>query len=368
MMSTTDLNVVRLRPRWTAHLRKECPLPSEAACTNVTRPMFPVMHQVIDLAFQTPTLPRLHLRHQSVLSSALHLPAVQQATAQRDRTSPVKVMLHHTEMVRRLARARRLDLQARKARHIPRAELADCGSLASAATRSQNASTPSENYGKLVFMSWTLADSHSNHESEKQYQCQYCPNRFKNKNEAERHQNSLHLRRYSWSCAALHSPHTAFHPSTMTIPSVPTAPDSPNRTLPAPNSILPAESSNGSAAHDICGYCGKAFPNPPNWDLRSEHLVHEHKFGECNQHKKFFRADHFRQHLKHSHQAGSGKWTNVLENTCMKDEPMPVALPNRGRQYGAPISAAMGPGSMGPSMALGPQLPPPGALPGMPHA
>lgn len=45
-----------------------------------------------------------------------------------------------------------------------------------------------------------------------------------------------------------------------------------------------------------------------------------HKFGECNNAKKFFRADHFRQHLKHSHAGTSGKWTNILENACMKDE------------------------------------------------
>jgi hypothetical protein len=48
-----------------------------------------------------------------------------------------------------------------------------------------------------------------------------------------------------------------------------------------------------------------------------------HKFGECNQAKKFFRADHFRQHLKHSHAGTSGKWTNLLENACMRDEPLP---------------------------------------------
>ena len=46
-----------------------------------------------------------------------------------------------------------------------------------------------------------------------------------------------------------------------------------------------------------------------------------HKFGECNKSKKFFRADHFRQHLKHSHAGTSGKWTNMLENACIKDEP-----------------------------------------------
>ncbi|KAF2635106.1 hypothetical protein P280DRAFT_493839 [Massarina eburnea CBS 473.64] len=132
------------------------------------------------------------------------------------------------------------------------------------------------------------------HELEKQYTCQYCPNRFKNKNEAERHQNSLHLRRHSWSCAALAGVHAAFHPS-------PTS----------------------SGVADVCGYCGDDFPLPANWDARTEHLNHVHKFGECNQAKKFFRADHFRQHLKHSHAGTSGKWTNMLENACMKDEPPP---------------------------------------------
>ncbi|KAF2770148.1 hypothetical protein EJ03DRAFT_343008 [Teratosphaeria nubilosa] len=131
------------------------------------------------------------------------------------------------------------------------------------------------------------------HESEKQYTCAYCPNRFKNKNEAERHQNSLHLRRHSWSCAALAGVEAAFHTS--------------------PNG-------NGT---DVCGYCGEEFSNPPQWDIRAEHLNQKHKFGECNLAKKFFRADHFRQHLKHSHAGTSGKWTNMLENACMKDEPPP---------------------------------------------
>ncbi|KAK3706753.1 hypothetical protein LTR37_012598 [Vermiconidia calcicola] len=130
------------------------------------------------------------------------------------------------------------------------------------------------------------------HESEKQYMCHYCPNRFKNKNEAERHQNSLHLRKHSWSCAKLSGIEAAYHSS----------------------------SSNNI---DVCGYCGEEFPNPPQWDIRAEHLNHIHKFSECNQAKKFFRADHFRQHLKHSHQGTSGKWTNMLENACMKDEPPP---------------------------------------------
>lgn len=59
-----------------------------------------------------------------------------------------------------------------------------------------------------------------------------------------------------------------------------------------------------------------------DWDSRIDHLQNVHKFAECNQTKKFFRADHFRQHLKHSHAGTSGKWTNMLENACMKEEPM----------------------------------------------
>jgi hypothetical protein len=163
------------------------------------------------------------------------------------------------------------------------------------------------------------------HELEKQYTCQYCPNRFKNKNEAERHQNSLHLRRHSWSCAALSGVRAAFHPS---------------QTQPNPTA-------------DVCGYCGEEFPNPANWEARSDHLNHVHKFGECNQAKKFFRADHFRQHLKHSHAGTSGKWTNLLENACMKDEPPPKgALPAMG---------SLGPLS-GPTGAATPLAPKPGVI------
>ncbi len=143
---------------------------------------------------------------------------------------------------------------------------------------------------------------------EKQYTCQYCTNRFKNKNEAERHQNSLHLRRHSWSCAALSRYEGAFHVST-THP----------------------------AAADVCGYCGDEFPKPANWDIRREHLSNIHKFGECNQTKKFFRADHFRQHLKHSHAGTSGKWTNILENACMKEEPMPERISSIGGPGGADV-------------------------------
>lgn len=133
------------------------------------------------------------------------------------------------------------------------------------------------------------------HEDEKQYACAYCSNRFKNKNEAERHQNSLHVRRQSWSCAALSSYQAAFHPS------------------------FPSHSQNRTS--DICGFCGQEFPaHEPDWDARIDHLTNIHKFGECNSNKKFFRADHFRQHLKHSHGGKTGKWTNILESSCQREE------------------------------------------------
>ncbi|KAI0809552.1 hypothetical protein GGR55DRAFT_689320 [Xylaria sp. FL0064] len=147
----------------------------------------------------------------------------------------------------------------------------------------------------------------SAHEAEKQYECSFCGNRFKNKNEAERHQNSLHVRRHSWSCSALLMSgfDRAFH-----------------------------ESANRPGEADTCGYCGEEFgrsggaaqarhATERDWDMRLKHLQEAHKFRECNSSKKFYRADHFRQHLKHSHAGTSGKWTNMLENACMLDEEPP---------------------------------------------
>lgn len=144
--------------------------------------------------------------------------------------------------------------------------------------------------------------------------CHFCNKRFKNKNEAERHQNSLHLRRHSWSCASLLSYESAFHPS-----------------------ASPSYQTSNGPSHDTCGYCGVEFANypQPEWDRRVDHLTNIHKFGECNQAKKFYRADHFRQHLKHSHAGSSGKWTNILENACMKEElPIDGGLPSIGEQPG----------------------------------
>lgn len=164
------------------------------------------------------------------------------------------------------------------------------------------------------------------HEQEKQYGCAYCRKRFKKKNEAKRHQDSIHLRRHSWSCAALSGYAAAFY-------------NSPSR---------PSEA-------DSCGYCGEEFlrsgissatlsghqvsvATEQDWEVPIMHLREMHKFRECNYAKKFFRADHFRQHLKHSHAGSSGKWTTMLENACMMDEPRPE--PVRGGNRASSGNAA----------------------------
>ncbi|KAI0192339.1 hypothetical protein EV127DRAFT_406866 [Xylaria flabelliformis] len=147
------------------------------------------------------------------------------------------------------------------------------------------------------------AEALSAHEREKQYECSYCGNRFKTKNEAERHQNSLHIRRQSWACSELHEA-----------------------------GYIHAFRSSLTAAGDstICCYCGAEISEASAgddrnllaegiWDARLRHLKDAHKFGECNTSKKFYRADHFRQHLRHSHAAVLGDGTSQLEAVCMKE-------------------------------------------------
>lgn len=76
--------------------------------------------------------------------------------------------------------------------------------------------------------------------------------------------------------------------------------------------------------------CGEltAVATEQDWEVRIVHLQEIHKFGKCHPMKKFFRADHFRQHLKYSHAGTRGKWLNVLENACMRNEPFPEPVPD----------------------------------------
>ncbi|KAL8711632.1 MAG: hypothetical protein Q9220_004042 [cf. Caloplaca sp. 1 TL-2023] len=84
---------------------------------------------------------------------------------------------------------------------------------------------------------------------------------------------------------------------------------------------------NLQAPLHICQCCPKKPKKFENLEELRAHESEKQYFGECNQSKKFFRADHFRQHLKHSHAGSSGKWTNMLEGECMKEEPVPEMMP-----------------------------------------
>ncbi|KAK6845330.1 c2h2 finger domain containing protein [Apiospora arundinis] len=147
------------------------------------------------------------------------------------------------------------------------------------------------------------AEELSAHAAEKQYECSFCGNRFKNKNEAEPCMldgTAGRARPCMLQATTRHFTKAAIDP--------------------------------GEA--DACGYCGDEFARSggsgrnrhateQDWDERLRHLQEVHKFRECNSSKKFFRADHFRQHLKHSHAGTSGKWTNMLESACMIEEEPP---------------------------------------------
>jgi hypothetical protein len=124
-------------------------------------------------------------------------------------------------------------------------------------------------------------------------QCLYCPARFNSSYGAEEHTKSLHLRPFSWSCAALDTVEPAFDSSRTT-----------------------------KGATDICIYCGFEFANPADWNLRLDHILQEHEFGNCDQ-SSFFYAEDFRTHIKYSHAGTSGYWMNLLLEMCRQDGPPP---------------------------------------------
>src|SRR5271156_1730008 len=92
----------------------------------------------------------------------------------------------------------------------------------------------------------------------------------------------------SWACSAISGFEAAFYPS-----------------------------SNGPAS-DICGFCGERFLSGSDRNRQIEHLINNHKFGECNHSKKFLTAGHFKQHIRFMHGAAMGEWTTDLANKCMR--------------------------------------------------
>jgi uncharacterized Zn-finger protein len=103
------------------------------------------------------------------------------------------------------------------------------------------------------------------HEAEKGFECAFCSNKFKNENEATRHENSLHIRHNSLSCSHLSGYDRTFQKIYLRVGEL-----------------------------DICGYCGDSFPRSgrddmntkydtdQDWDERMRHWQEDHMFRECN--------------------------------------------------------------------------------------
>ena len=140
------------------------------------------------------------------------------------------------------------------------------------------------------------------------YTCAFCTEQFAEEDEAKQHQSSNHRRTYSWSCSALRSIQDAFF-----------------------------QRQDGL----ICGYCDTqvAFSKHPEAALLCRrHLRLAHRFQQCQDEKRFFKVNHFRQHLKQSHGALLGEWNNVLENACL--EAVPVSQQDRLEALGPSIEVA----------------------------
>lgn len=121
--------------------------------------------------------------------------------------------------------------------------------------------------------------------SEKPPDGAHCPSWFVSNCEADRRYDLAYGREHFWSCAALtRREQVLLH-----------------------HTLLP----NQPPSH--CGYCGiKSLDMLPR-----EHLTHVHKFRKCSE-ERYFREDHFLQHLVDSHSGTFGSWTIELGRACKR--------------------------------------------------
>lgn len=142
------------------------------------------------------------------------------------------------------------------------------------------------------------------HESEKQYQCSSCSEKFRSKVEADNHQNGMHLRGESWSCSNVRTYDRIFQ-----------------------------KTSHQPDKYVVCGFCGDDFPRSGtsvydmpyttdrDWRERVRHLEGIHKIDKCNKGKMFYREDRLKQHLKHSHGSIREEWRDTLAKLyCLDGE------------------------------------------------
>ena len=130
---------------------------------------------------------------------------------------------------------------------------------------------------------------------EKRYHCEFCSRVFGNKNDAKRHQRSLHARPYFWSCAAIVDIQKLLNISF----------------------ALPLASSH-TLSHQNCVFCGRDSATQPRWEDQVRHLTQHHQMHACKQEKKFYRADHFAQHLRYRHRMQCREAVKVLAGCCIR--------------------------------------------------
>jgi hypothetical protein len=173
------------------------------------------------------------------------------------------------------------------------------------------------------------------HVQKKPHVCDLCGARSKNKNEAKRHYTTVHLKPFSWTCQKLHDvPLSAFQVETQTKPE-PVAPSAFAASSCERAAKLEEHTSHPSTGSGrpptpprtlryTCGFCGRTFHRKLAAPLMvgerlgelEMHVRTEHKFGMCSTEKKFFRDDHFAQHLKTVHAAVVGGWLKWLVESC----------------------------------------------------
>jgi hypothetical protein len=107
------------------------------------------------------------------------------------------------------------------------------------------------------------------------------------------------------------------------------------------NTVETAFQNSSSSATDVCGYCGDEFVNPADWNHRLDHVLQDHRFGECYKTKKYYHADQFHLHMLESHAGTIGNWMDVLEAICRQDGPPPQSASTADGSYDNDTSAGL---------------------------
>lgn len=89
---------------------------------------------------------------------------------------------------------------------------------------------------------------------------------------------------------------------------------------------------------DICPYCGDLsemiFEDygeditecSADWDIRIQHLKHDHGMDKCQPTVKFNRVDHFLLHLANCHNVRLTDWTRDVVDSCKRQKRMPPRI------------------------------------------